>query len=270
MRPLLVLLAFLPGLVLADECRYTAQRAVDVDAAGLRTLAVTLHSSDLVVEGVPGLAKVEIRGRACASDAAWLPGLDVDQRREGDRLLVEPRAREASWSPGGYAFIDLHLRVPPALAAEIASGSGDAEVSHVAALRYHAGSGDLRVDHVDGALAVQVGSGDVTGSEVGRLDVEGTSSGDLSLEGVHGPVEVARTGSGDLRFGHVGGSVHIGHVGSGDVSLDDVQGDVEIDAVGSGDVNVSGVGGNFTVHALGSGDVHHRDVRGTVSLPRED
>jgi hypothetical protein len=267
--PLLLLLV--PGLAVANDCRYTAQRDFDVDAAGLRRLEVTLHANDLVLEGAPGLAKVEVRARACASEAAWLADLTVEQHRAGDRLVIEPHPHERAFSFGmGYAYIDLRVRVPQTLLAEIHSGSGDADVAHVAALDYQAGSGDLRVDHIAGPLNLEVGSGDVSGSEVGSVDARGTSSGDISITDVHGPVEVGGTGSGDLVFRRVGGSVHVGHVGSGDVSLDGVQGDVGIDAVGSGDVSVADVGGDFTVHALGSGDVHHHGVHGTVSLPRED
>jgi hypothetical protein len=37
---------------------------------------------------------------------------------------------------------------------------------------------------------------------------------------------------------------------------------------GSGDIDVDGVRGNLTVEHSGSGDVQHRNVSGTITLPR--
>src|SRR5882757_7428877 len=75
--PSLFLLALLPAAAGA-ECRYSTDRNFDIPAAGLNTVAFDLGSSDLVIEGVPGLTQVEVRGRACASDPAWLDQLTVD------------------------------------------------------------------------------------------------------------------------------------------------------------------------------------------------
>ncbi|MFI4970425.1 MAG: DUF4097 family beta strand repeat-containing protein [Lysobacterales bacterium] len=273
MRSVLFLAALVPMFAGAAECRYTAQHDFDVDAAGLRTVAFALGSSDIVVEGVPGLAKVEVRGKACASDQAWLAGLGVDQQRSGDRLVITPKQERhsgAQWFGSSYAYVELHVRVPAAAAIDIKGSSGDAEVRNVASVALDTSSGDLRVDKVAGALTVEVSSGDVSGSDVGSVDVRSTSSGDISLRDVRGDVEVARSGSGDLRFDNVGGSVRIGNVGSGDVSANHVDRDVTVDSIGSGDVGVGDVGGNFTVRAKGSGDVRQHDVRGTVSVPRDD
>ncbi len=273
MRSLLFmfLLGLVPALAAANECKFTAQHDFDVDAAGLDTVAFVLGSTDVTVEGVPGLAKVEVRGKACASDQAWLADLTVDQQRSGDRVTLTPHSRHSDmgWFHSSYAYIELHVRVPAKLAIDIQDSSGDADVRNVAALTFNASSGDLRVDRIAGLLAVEVSSGDVNGGDVGSLDVRRTSSGDFTLHDVHGDVKVARAGSGDLAFDKVGGSVGIGSVGSGDVSASHVGRDVTVDSIGSGDVSVDTVGGNFSVRAKGSGDVHHRDVRGTVSVPHD-
>ena len=260
-----------PILAGANECRYSADRNFDVDAAALRTIAFDLSSSDLVLEGVPGLARIEVRGRACASEEAWLDELGVDQHTSGDRLEITPRNghEHGHWFGSGYAYIDLRVRVPATLAAAIKSQSGDAEVDNVASLDYDASSGDLLVDHVRGPLGVNVSSGDVRGGDIGSVDVRGTSSGDIALHDVHGQVEVARSGSGDLRFDDVG-SVHIGSVGSGDVVVTHAGSDVIVDSIGSGDVSVRDVGGNFTVGSKGSGDVRHSNVRGRVDVPDDE
>lgn len=272
MRVLVLLLSLAPAFATAHDCAFTAQRDFDVDAAALKTLALDLSSNDVVVEGVPGLAKVEVRGKACASEESRLAGLVIDQQRSGDRLTLTPRRPDqgANWVSSSYAYIDLTLRVPTSIAVDIKSGSGDVEVSGVAALDYRAGSGDLKAHRIEGALVVKVGSGNVTGDRVGSVDVRGTSSGDIQLRDVRGDASVASAGSGDLTFDEVGGKVTIGSVGSGDVEVSRTRGDVRIDSIGSGDVNVNVVGGNFTVGSKGSGDIAHRQVSGTVSVPRAD
>jgi Toastrack DUF4097 len=267
----LAALAVLPAMAGA-ECRYSADRTFDVPASGLATVAFDLGSSDLVVEGVPGLAQVEVRGRACASNPDWLGQLTVGQRRNGDRLEITPNRGHdlhGGWSGSNYAYVELRVRVPSKLAMVVQSQSGDAEVHNVASLDFDASSGDLEVSHVAATLGVKVSSGDVRGRDIGSVDVRGTSSGDITLHDVHGPTSVARSGSGDLHFAGVG-SVHVGSVGSGDIAVDDAGGDVWVDSIGSGDVFVDGVAGNFHVGSKGSGDIRQRNVRGTVSVPRDD
>ena len=271
-RLCLSLLAVLPALAGA-ECRYSADRNFDIPASGLASLEIDLGSSDLVVEGVPGLAQVEIRGRACASDESWLAQLTVDQRRSGDRLEITPHDGHDlhinHWFGSNYAYVDLHLRVPSKLAATIKSASGDADVRNIAAVDFDTSSGDLDVSHVAGDLHLEVSSGDVRGEDIGQVDIRSTSSGDIRLRSVHGPVEVGSSGSGDISLDTVG-SVRVGSVGSGDIWVADASGDVSVDSIGSGDVSVDGVGGNFHVGSRGSGDIEHRNVRGTVSVPRDN
>jgi hypothetical protein len=268
----LLALALLPAVAsAASPCHYSADRNFDVPAAGLATVAFDLGSNDVVVEGVDGLANVEVRGRACASDAAWIDGLTVDQQKSGDTLTITPHAGHdlrGNWSGSNYAYVDLHVRAPSRLAARIRGDSGDAEVRQIASLDFESSSGDLIASRIPGTVAIEVSSGDARGDDLGIVDVRGASSGDITLRDVHGPVSVARVGSGDLHFDTVG-SVNIGSVGSGDVSVSDAGGDVSVDSIGSGDINVNGVAGKFHVGSKGSGDVHYRNVRGQISVPRD-
>ncbi len=275
MRSLPFLLALVPAIGFADECRFSAARDVDVDAAGLKILAIALESNDVEIEGVPGLARVEVRGRACASDPAWLDHLTIGQQRDGDALTLtlqqqQQRTPGSDWRDSGYAHLDVRLRVPAALEVDIRGTSGDAQVRGVAALDFDASSGDLVADAIAGALTLEVASGDVRGADLGSVHVRGTASGDLTLRDVRGDIRLVRSASGDLRFGNVGGNVEIGDVGSGDVSINGVERNVVIDSIGSGDVDVSGIGGDFSVRASGSGEVHHHGVRGSVSVPHEE
>jgi hypothetical protein len=273
MRNLLFLISLVPTIGIATECRFSAQRDFDVDAVGLTTLAIALESHDAEVEGVAGLSKVEVRGRACASNEAWLDALTVDQQRSGDALMLTTHQRQSSdWHLFGssYAYLELHVRVPPHLALGIRGSSGDARVRNVAALDFDTSSGDLKADAIAGALTLEVSSGNVHATGIGSAHVRGISSGDIGLRDVRGDVKVVRSGSGDLQFDNVAGSVEIGSVGSGDVSIGHVDRDVSVESVGSGDVSVSDIGGNFEVRSVGSGDVQHRGVRGTVTVPRDD
>ena len=268
----ILLFAVAPALASANDCKFIAHRDFDVDAAGLKTVAFSLGSSDLVVEGVPGLTKVEVRGRACASEEAWLADLKVDQHVSGDRLTVTPQQGRSNWQWFGssYASFDIEVRVPAAMAIDIKASSGDSKVRNVASLAYDGSSGDLIVDKIAGLLSLELSSGDVQARDVGSADVRSVSSGDLTLRDVRGDVQVDRVGSGDLRLDNVGGGVTIGSVGSGDVTISHVERSIGVDSLGSGDLDVADVGGDFTLRRKGSGDAHEHGVRGKVDVPRDD
>lgn len=269
----LVLFALVPAFAAANDCKFTARHDFDVDAAGLKTLAATIGSSDLEVVGVPGLAKVEVRGRACASQEAWLADLGVDQQRSGDRLTITPRQDRSSgwsWFESSYAYVDVEVRMPSSLAVEVRSGSGDTRVREVTSLRYDGSSGDLTAHKIAGLFDLKLSSGDVKADDIGNVEVRSVSSGDLVVRDVRGDVHVDRVGSGDVNFDNVGGGVTIGSVGSGDVTIGHVDRDVRVDSIGSGDIDVSDIGGDFSVRSKGSGSIHHRGVRGRTDVPRDD
>lgn len=265
----LSILVFVPALASA-ECRYSADRNFDVPAAGIRTIAFDLGSSDVIVEGAPGISNIEVRGRACASQAQWLDQLTVDQNRNGDRLEITPHDGHDLHGFGShYAYVQLRVRMPTKLAVTVKSVSGDAEVGNIASLDFDSSSGDVQASHISGTFGAHVSSGDVRGEDIGDVEIRATSSGDINLRDVHGPVNVARSGSGDLRLDTVGG-VQVGSVGSGDVWVSDASGDVAVESIGSGDLSVNGVNGNFRVGSRGSGSIDHRNVHGTVSVPRDN
>lgn len=273
MRRLTFLLAFLPSLSFAAApCEFSAQRDFDVEAAGIETLVLALESDDVEVEGVAGLERIEVRGKACASNETRLAELVIEQQRTGKDLAITTRARSSEFRLFGssYAYIDIKLRVPGSLTVGIRGSSGDAQVKGIAALDFDTSSGDLVADAIAGSLGVETASGDIRGSGFGSVHVRSTASGDINLRDVRGDVDVAQSGSGDLDFDQVGGGVEIGSVGSGDVSVHHVDRDVVVGSIGSGDVEVSDVGGDLRVRSSGSGTVSHRGVRGTVSVPQDD
>ena len=238
-RPLFIAALALAAtpLVANADCEYTAERNFDVPAAGIGRVAFELGSSDVELEGAPGLSTIEVRGRACASDPGWLDNLTVDQKRSGDTLTITPHNGHdlQGDGPRHYAYVDLHVRVPDAVLIAMNGQSGDATVRNVGSLDFSTRSGDLEASHVAGALGVKLSSGDVRADDIGSVDVRGTSSGDISLDDVHGAVSVENSGSGDLHFRKTGG-IRIGSVGSGDITVSDAAGDVSIDSIGSGDI----------------------------------
>lgn len=258
----------------AEECRYSAPRNADIDAAGLHSLLLRLGSSDLDIQGVQGLNKIEVRGTACASDKSWLAHLQINTGRSGDQASVDAEHHTSTsifnLFGSSYAYLKLQVRVPVALAVQVHSGSGDVDAKNLASLDFASGSGDLIADQIKGALELQLGSADVRANTVGSVELHGTGSGDVHVSGVQGDVRADHSGSGDLEFSQVRGSVRVGSTGSGDVTLSDIGRDAEVGSTGSGDVSVNGVGGNFSVRSTGSGDVRYHDVKGKVDVPNRD
>ena len=272
-----LLIASILGLLAVNtqafECKFRAERPLDIDPAGLHALVLSLESSDARVRGVAGLSKIEVRGKACASQEDWLADLTVEQKREGDRVVVTTNQhRQNTIGPfhSNYAYIDLEVRIPAALPLQIRSESGDADVADIATLDFSTHSGDLLADHVSGAIAAELGSGDIKADDVGSLELRRSGSGDVRARRVHGDVRIGNVGSGDLSFEDVSRGVHVNSIGSGDVGIHGAGGDVVIDSIGSGDVTASNVGGDFVVNAAGSGEIHHHDVKGRVSVPQRD
>ena len=226
-----------------EPVRFRADRNFDVDPAGLKALAFEMGSSDLHVEGVAGLGKIEVRGKACASQEGWLADLTVEQQRSGDRVAVtphrEPLYEKYSMLGSNYAYLDLEVRVPKELRIEVKADSGDAHIADVASLDYSAHSGDLIVKHVSGEVSVEVHSGDVQAEDIGALTVRRAGSGDIDAQGVHGEVKVGNVGSGDLALRDVAKGVHVESIGSGNLSVSHAGGDVLVGSVGSGDLSVA-------------------------------
>ncbi len=309
---LVALLVVSSGALAAEHCRYSAPRNAEIDAAGLQSLSVRIGPDELAIHGEPGLAKIVVRGTACASSEKWLKDVQVETARHGDQASVVANDGDHNvifnLFGGSYAYLKLDVRVPQSLAVKLAQGSGDASARDLAALDASLGSGDLKVHGVAGPLRLSVGSGDAIIRDVGSLDLSSLGSGDVTVAGVHGDAHAGSVGSGDLGLTGVKGSVTIGSIGSGDVKLATVGSNVKVNSVGSGDLKIrdvtgdvgvgslssgdvaiqraggnvhagsigsgdfgaDGVGGDFSVGSRGSGDVRHRNVKGKVSVPRDD
>jgi hypothetical protein len=272
MRQILTTLLLLVPLVAgAAECKYSAERKLDLDAGSLQQLTLNLGSSDARIDGVAGLKKIEVRGRVCASRQSYLADYQLTHRTEGTRAEVSAQsARGSHISLFGYRYMNVTVRVPASMAVSVDSGSGDMHARGLASLDVHSGSGDLQASDIAGALTLQTGSGDIMADHVGSVQVRNTGSGDIRIDSVRGDVSAGYSGSGDMHYGHVGGDVSIKGTGSGDITVRDVKGSVHVGSTGSGDVDADGVGGDLTVGSTGSGDVSYHGVRGKVDVPRDD
>ena len=252
MRPLLmlaVLLAPLPALA-ASECKYEAPRNLTADLAGVRGVQISLHAEDLHLTGGPSATALTLKGRACASDQSMLDDLQVEQRREGDQLIIEVGRHSGmhiNLFGSSYSSLELNVQLPASMPVTLSVGSGDAYVSGLQQLDAQVGSGDLHATQIAGRLAASVGSGDIDAGDVGSLALGSVGSGDARVSGVRGDASVGSIGSGDVTLKQVGGSVHADTLGSGDLEVRDVGGDLSLGAKGSGDVDYSGVKGKVSV-----------------------
>lgn len=250
---LLASLLLLPAVAMADEehCQFHADRSLDLDLRGVRSIRFATNSHDLHVSGGAASGKGTVRGRACASDEKALDNLVVTQQRDGDTLLVELTNKRDGWSGFGshYAYLKIDANVPADIPVQLNVGSGDATATGITLQEGNIGSGDLDARDVKGPFRGKVGSGD--------LKMDGT-----------GPLDIDTVGSGDFTARRVKGAVRIGSVGSGDARLIDVTGNVEVGTLGSGDLDVDGVRGDLSVRSVGSGDVEHKGVTGKVDVPQ--
>lgn len=271
-----VTLFLLPLAALADDCEYRADRSLDVDAKGLTLFKLDTGAGDLVVEGVPGLDKIEVRGKACTSEQDALAGLQFAQQREGSTVSVGtviPDEANNSWGlfASHYSYIDVHVRMPAGLKLDLRDSSGDLEVSGISnGLDLKDSSGDILLHDIAGAVNVTDTSGDIDVRGIaGDFTVISDSSGDINVENVKGSAVVQEDSSGDITLKHVGGDARVDRDSSGDINFIDVGHDAVVGVDGSGDITADGVKGNFTVGAKSgsSGEIRHQGVGGKVTLP---
>ena len=138
--------------------------------------------------------------------------------------------------------IDYDISVPPAVALNLHSGSGDIEIDHVGRyLSASSGSGNVRAHGIHGAAELGTGSGDIELEQEAPGDVKAkTGSGNIKIHGLNGGL-TARSGSGDIEGdGHLTGPANLA-TGSGNIKLHltpDAHFNLEA-STGSGDIHVN-------------------------------
>ncbi len=237
----------------SGDCAFQVERQVSVAASASDLLRLSAGSGELRVEGRPGLDRVQAVGRACASEEAYLDGLQVTLERRGGGVELAThypdRSLRGRWGGNDYARIDLTVEVPLDMAVDLEDSSGGMEISGTGALRIDDSSGEIDVHGVHGAV---------------RID---DSSGGIEVRDVSGDVEVD-DGSGGIDLTDIGGSVRL-RDGSGSISASAVQGNVVVEDDGSGSISVRDVRGGFQVRSDGSGGIRYSGVDGTVDIPRD-
>ncbi|MBO9663865.1 DUF4097 family beta strand repeat-containing protein [Dokdonella sp.] len=270
-----LLLALSPLAAFADnDCAFRAERTLDIDVKGVDTFKLDTGAGDLDVKGVPGLARIEIRGKACASDQDRLAALQLTQRRDGNTAFAATQIPDSDGgvNPFGsrYAYIDVEVRMPAELALQLRDSSGDIEIAGLRkGIDLTDSSGDIELRDVAGAVRISDTSGDieVDGAE-GDVTIDADSSGDIDLRNVRGDAYVRNDSSGDVKFRRVSGRARIDNDSSGDIVFDDIGGDASVGHDSSGDIRADHVRGGFTVESKANvDDIHYANVGGKVSLP---
>ena len=236
----------------SGDCRYEAERTVQIDASATQQLQLDAGSGALKVVGVYGLKEVRAVGHACASDEEYLEDLQVTLADHSGHLALEahyPDRRGIGWRGEDYARIDLTVEVPKGMSVDLNDSSGDLEVSGTGALNIDDSSGSIVVSDISGPLSIDDSSGEIDISRVeGDVDIE-DGSGGIGIRDVQGSVRL-EDGSGGIDVSGVGRNVTVGDDGSGSIEVRDVKGD-------------------FTVRNDGSGGIRYSGVQGTVSIPRD-
>ena len=271
----LLALAFLSTEALAiNDCEFHADRSLDVDAKGLSLFKLDTGAGDLIVEGVPGLAKIEVRGKACASDDKSLAGIQLSQERQGSTATVGtqiPDNSGLSLFESHYTYMDVHVRMPAGLKLELRDSSGDLEVSGLTnGLDLKDSSGDIKLTDLAGDVSATDTSGDIEVRRIsGNFTVLSDSSGDIIVDDVKGSAVVEEDSSGDISLSHVDGDARVDRDSSGDINFSYIGRDAVVGVDGSGDITAENVKGNFTVGAKSSsgGEIRQHDVHGQVTLP---
>ncbi len=273
---LLLPLVLLPFAAQADDCRYTAERVLDIDAAGLSALHLETSAGDLQVRAEAGLARIEVRGRACHSDEAGLAGIQLREQRTGREASVSVVIPDAGSSSGlfgdHHAYMDVRVRMPDTIRLDLRDSSGDIEVEGLrAGLEVADSSGDIELDDIGGGIEITDSSGDIEVRRAkGDVTVRSDSSGDIDIAGVEGNVLVQDDSSGEIDIRDTSGDAVVERDSSGDITFAGIGGSARVGSDGSGDIRADQVRGDFTVERKSNVDgIRHSGVGGRVSLPPE-
>jgi len=212
-----------------------------LSVSGSISLDVTTGSGDITVK-TGSSNQVIVHGTIHASNN-WFGGSDGAIQKVEQNPPIE---QSGSSIRIGYNLpdevkrhvaIDYEITVPSTTAVDAHSGSGNVDVSGVAAgVKAQTGSGDIRLRDIDGGQQqVHTGSGNIRAENVGAPFHGQTGSGDI---------EATLTGSGDVDA----------HTGSGTIHISGIKGGMK-GQTGSGDIEADGsVSGPWQLHS-GSGNI---------------
>lgn len=197
-------------------------RTQTLAATDLNRLIATTGAGKLDIIGEEGRENIEFVADVFARDP---DDVELLLQATGETArLVANTGRESR--QGGWAHIDLVVKMPARLALDLKDSSGD-----------------INIRGLQGSVVIEDTSG--------HLSLSGASSASIN------------DGSGHLLVEHVTGAVYI-EDGSGDIEIRHIGGEVTLKD-GSGDIDISAVGGLHIINA-GSGGLRVRDINGNVNL----
>lgn len=262
------LTAALPLALLAEDATLHRQKSFPAKAGGTVKVEAAFH--DVVLTVRPGETvdvTVDIKASGWgSSQQEFVKSCEPEFSQAGDTILI--RSKPKSHFSFGWQNLTakIDVRVPPGVALDVSSGSGDCSLTGEtgAAARFHTGSGDITVDGACRTLETSSGSGDVKATlaqETEKVEMS-AGSGDLLVSG--GVRELAmETGSGSAtaRLTRQADKVRL-HSGSGDLTLKGGAGRLSAHS-GSGTIAAEGLTGGAEIESS-SGDVTARwaDVPG--------
>ncbi|MBB1268556.1 hypothetical protein [Shewanella sp. SR44-3] len=235
-----------------------SEKRLSLSASELSTLKAETGAGKLEIQGVEGLAEIELVANVYAYDDTEI---ELSLNKNSDRAeLIAKVVTEYNFDQSPY--IDLMVRMPAAMVLDIKDGSGSIKIDAMMAdIKIHDGSGSIAIDGGKD-LAITDGSGSISiKANQGNIAlVDG--SGSINLENVGGDLAI-EDGSGSININKAAGNVAIKD-GSGGINIEHVQGLVVIND-GSGSINVKHAKG-LTVKNAGSGSVNYSDIDGPVNL----
>jgi hypothetical protein len=262
-------LALLPGSLLAEVPTLREQSQQVVEARGLKGLRVENPRGLVQVspsrDGRIHLTALKLTTSRMSSQAQeFARGTRVETSTASGRFMVlvhypQRQTLHASLSQlfkGEFDLprveVRLALEVPPSLAVDLETISGDLETSGLAGSQsLQTTSGDIEVHAAVALLSITTTSGNVMASGVGRAQVRSVS-GDVAMDAARGPLDI-RTTSGDINLSGVADSLGLSSV-SGDIQVDRAPRGIEAGTT-SGDIVVDGLaGGQVRLHST-SGEV---------------
>lgn len=260
------------GWIERDE-RATVERSYDADVQAISiedavgSIAVTTGSS------------FSVRGEKLAASDDGIDALSLNERRDGDRLVLETSLGDGPWPTGWLRrpTFDLAVEVPDDVrVSRSETASGDVEIESVAGpISARADGGDLYLSGVRGAVDARTDSGDVIVRDVDAPITARSDAGSITVDGV---VQDVRTSTGGVETtvretdgapsivsdtGDV--SIALASALDATISVTTDAGVLETYGAGFADVETSGSGGTVVV-GDGSDSIEVSTGMGTVSI----
>lgn len=203
----------------AEDLQYEL-RTLSLDAADVERLVASTGAGSFELVGEAGRSSIELSAEVHFHEA---DDIRLSLERQGARARLVADMRHDS-RHGGWAHIDVVLKVPAGLELDLTDGSGHIDIRGLrSTVLVEDGSGELRIDggaavtltdgsgpvvveHITGDVFIEDGSGDIEVREVGGTVTIDDGSGSISVRGAGG-LNILESGSGGLDIDAIDGPV---------------------------------------------------------------